>query len=67
MEMDTVVSISLKLAVVCVNCEEITRGRGNRCEVCGSTSLLSLPNIMNRTSSVPPSKSQHIFAREGTA
>ena len=65
--MDTLVAIPLKFSVVCVNCEQITRARGNHCEVCGSSSLLSLPKVLNRDSSIPPSKASHLFAREGVA
>jgi rRNA maturation endonuclease Nob1 len=65
--MPDIISISFKYAVLCVNCEEITRGRSARCEICGSISLLSLPIVLNRVRTVPPSKPSHLYAREGSA
>ena len=59
--------MKLNQAVVCMDCEEITEGRNNRCELCSSRAILVLAVVLNRTPGVPPSKERHLYAREGTA
>ena len=59
-------TISLRSAVLCVECEAISRGRNNQCEVCGSRALLNLWTILNRDSA-PVSKPQHVPMPIGVA
>lgn len=58
--------ISLNAAVLCCECEAITRGRNNQCEICGSGALLNLAVILNRDAG-PVSKSQEVPVRMGVA
>ena len=39
-------AVPLRLAVLCVDCECVTRGLSDQCLVCGSHSLLSLERLM---------------------
>lgn len=38
--------VSLRTAILCVNCEVISTGSGTRCHVCGSSAVLSLSRIL---------------------
>lgn len=58
--------IPLKFAVLCSECEAITRGRNHQCEICGSGALLNLAAILNRDSA-PVSKPQEVAVRMGAA
>lgn len=58
--------IPLKSAVLCVECEAITHGRNNQCEVCGSSALLSVAAILDRNSA-PASKAQDLTMAIGAA
>ncbi len=40
--------LRLRRAALCVDCEQISEGDGNRCPFCGSASLLNLARILNR-------------------
>jgi hypothetical protein len=42
------VTIPLKSAVLCVDCEAISRGRNNQCELCGSHALMTLACVLDR-------------------
>jgi hypothetical protein len=39
-------SVSLLEAVLCADCEIISNSAGDRCEICGSPSLLSLGRLL---------------------
>jgi hypothetical protein len=39
-------SVSLLEAVLCADCEIISNSAGDRCEICGSRSLLSLGRVL---------------------
>ena len=39
-------SVSLLEAVLCADCEIISNSAGERCEICGSPSLLSLGRVL---------------------
>ena len=65
--MNDTISVSLKFAIACLDCGEISRSRGDRCVICGSAAVMSLPKLLNRIHGVPPSKPFQMFAREGTA
>ena len=39
-------SVSLLEAVLCADCEIISNSAGDRCEICGSRSLLSLGRLL---------------------
>jgi len=39
-------SVPLLEAVLCADCEIISNSAGNRCEICGSPSLLSLGRVL---------------------
>jgi hypothetical protein len=39
-------SLPLLEAVLCANCEIISNSAGDRCEICGSPSLLSLGRVL---------------------
>jgi hypothetical protein len=39
-------SVPLLEAVLCAECEIISNSAGNRCEICGSPSLLSLGRVL---------------------
>jgi rRNA maturation endonuclease Nob1 len=41
-------SLPLKFAVLCLDCETVSHGRGNQCELCGGRALLSLACVLNR-------------------
>lgn len=58
--------VPLKSAVLCVECDAITRGRNHQCEVCGSSALLSLAAILDRNSA-PASKPQDLTMAVGAA
>jgi len=58
--------IPLNLAVLCVECDTISRGRNNCCELCGSQALLSLANVLDRAATAPE-KPQHVMVRAGVA
>jgi rRNA maturation endonuclease Nob1 len=58
--------ISLKFAVLCAECETISRGRNHACEVCGSQALLNLAAVLDRNS-VPASKPQEVLLQMGVA
>jgi hypothetical protein len=38
--------VSLRTAILCVDCEVISTGSGTRCHVCGSSAVLSLSRIL---------------------
>ena len=38
--------VSLRTAILCVDCEVISTGSGARCHVCGSSAVLSLSRIL---------------------
>jgi uncharacterized paraquat-inducible protein A len=42
-------SIPLGEAVLCVNCNFVTRARNHHCPVCESTALLNLGELLERT------------------
>lgn len=58
--------IPLKCAVLCAECETISRGRNNQCELCGSQTLLNLSELLD-LDSIPASRSQEIAVRIGVA
>jgi rRNA maturation endonuclease Nob1 len=60
------VTIPLKFAVLCAECESISRGRNHACEVCGSQAVLNLAAVLDRNS-VPASKPQEVAIRMGVA
>ena len=39
-------AIPLRIAVLCIDCECVTRGLSDQCMVCGSRSLLSLERLL---------------------
>ena len=41
-------TLPLKFAVLCVDCDTISQGRNNRCELCGSHALMSLASVLDR-------------------
>ena len=46
--LDSVQSVHLGTAMLCQDCNWITGARTGTCELCGSKSLLSLANVLNR-------------------
>jgi len=42
-------SVSLLEAVLCADCEIISNSSGERCQICGSPSLLSLGRVLGGT------------------
>jgi|HubBroStandDraft_2_1064218.scaffolds.fasta_scaffold12629_6 rRNA maturation endonuclease Nob1 len=58
--------IPLKFAVLCAECETISRGRNHQCEVCGSQALLNLAAVLDRTS-IPASKPREVVLQLGVA
>jgi hypothetical protein len=44
-------AIHLKYAILCVNCECVSKSTQRGCAVCGSTSVLSLSRLLNREKS----------------
>jgi hypothetical protein len=43
------VAVPLQIAVLCVDCECVTNGRRDQCQVCGSRSLISLAKLIGGT------------------
>jgi hypothetical protein len=60
------IGIKLASAVLCEDCETITQGRNNCCELCASIALLPLAPILNRQM-IPASEPQHMFGTMGIA
>lgn len=62
-------TIPLKSAVLCIDCEAISRGLNNRCELCGSRVLLSLAYVLDRATEAAKSQDavQTQLALMGTA
>jgi RNA polymerase subunit RPABC4/transcription elongation factor Spt4 len=58
--------IPLKFAVLCVECDTVSRGRNNQCELCGSRALMNLSAVLDRNS-IPVSKPQEVAVRMGAA
>ncbi len=51
--------IPLQKAVLCANCEVISDSKNGHCIVCGSPSLLSLAQVLDR----PNRKAERVWAR----
>jgi len=60
------IGVRLIAAVLCEDCDTITNGRNNRCELCSSKAILPLAPILNRDFPLP-SKPQHITLQAGAA
>jgi hypothetical protein len=60
------IGIKLASAVLCEDCETITQGRNNRCELCSSIAVLPLSPILNRAGG-PVSESFQILGQMGAA
>jgi uncharacterized paraquat-inducible protein A len=41
-------SIPFDEAILCANCDMITRAKNCRCPVCESTSIVNIANLLNR-------------------
>jgi len=60
------IGIKLASAVLCEDCETITQGRNNCCELCSSIALLPLARILNRQV-IPANEPQQVLGRMGAA
>lgn len=60
------IGIKLNFAVLCIDCDTISRGRNNQCELCGSHALLSVAAVFDRVA-VAEHKPEHAAARVGAA